>query len=83
MGNIRNRRDTPIARHVWDTHNGEVNCISFKVIEVVRPSPRKGDLNQRILQKETRWIYRLKTMEPQGLNEQLSFKKFLDMKLGS
>lgn len=69
--------DMPISCPVWDVHNRHMDCISFRVKEVVRPSPRKGDLNKKILQKEARWIHRLKSVEPLGLNEQLSFSCFI------
>lgn len=52
LGDIRNKRDTAIARHVQLFHDGSDKVINFCVVEVVHPSPRGVDINRRILQKE-------------------------------
>lgn len=38
-GDICNRRDTPIARHVWEVHGGDEKVLQFYVIKVIRESP--------------------------------------------
>lgn len=55
VGDIRHHRDTPISRHIWRHNQGDINCLYFQGTEL-RPSVRKGDLNQVILQKECYWI---------------------------
>lgn len=60
IGDTRSRRETPIARHVWDVHGGDEKVLRFYVIEVIRNSPRRGDLDKHILQKETRWIHHMR-----------------------
>lgn len=77
LGDIRHGRDTPLARHVNEIHGGDPKKISFKVIEVIRPSERRGDWNKVILQKEVQWIHRLRTLEPLGLNDQMHFGCFI------
>lgn len=77
VGDIRNRRDTSLTTHVWEYHDGDPKSITFCAMELVRPSPRGGDWDSRILQKESRWMYRIRSMSPLGINEQLSFNCFI------
>ncbi|KAM3914028.1 LOW QUALITY PROTEIN: uncharacterized protein RB166_019205 [Leptodactylus fuscus] len=51
--------------------------IQDMALEVVKRSPRGGDLDKILMQHEMRWIFRMGTMKPKGLNEQLSFHSFL------
>lgn len=73
LGDIRHNRDTPIARHVWIEHGGNPKCLQFKGSDTIRPSPRGGDIDRLILQRESFWIFWLQTVTPNGLNEQLNF----------
>lgn len=77
LRDIRHGRDTPLARHVNEMHGGDPRCIKFLVIEVIRPTERRGDIDRTILQKEVEWIHRLRTMEPHGLNDQMFFGCFI------
>lgn len=77
IGEIRHRRDTPIARHVWENHGGDPKCLSFCAIERTRQSPRRGEWDKYILQKETQWIHRMRSVSPKGLNEQLTYGYFI------
>lgn len=77
MGKILHKRDKPVARHCWEFHDGRITDFKFTVIEVVKPSGRKGDIDRILLQKETEWIYRLKSTNPDGLNESLYFGCFI------
>ncbi|KAM4038417.1 uncharacterized protein ACNLHF_016739 [Anomaloglossus baeobatrachus] len=77
LGDIRNERDTSISRHIRQVHGGDLNSISFKIIEVVPEPIRKGNWNKILLQRESRWIYRFDCVHPKGLNEQLTFGCFL------
>lgn len=49
LGDIRHPRDTPIARHVWDTHNKDSSCLQ---LEKICPSSRRGQWDNYILKKE-------------------------------
>lgn len=61
LGDLRHRRDTPIARHVWEKYEGDPKCLTFCVIQKIRQSPRKGEWDRYILQKETQWIFRMRS----------------------
>lgn len=45
---MENKRKTPISRNIWDKHEGDVNVLSFSVIEVVPPYPRHGEWDRFI-----------------------------------
>lgn len=77
VGDINHSRDTPIAKHMRSTHENAPLAITFWVLEVVRPNERRGNLDRLLLQKETAWIYRLKTVSPRGLNDTLSFTSYI------
>lgn len=77
LGDIRNKRDTAISRHIRTMHDGDPRFISFQAIEHVSRGMRGGDWDRRILQRESFWIFELRTLCPQGLNEELSFNCFL------
>lgn len=51
--------------------------MTFIGLEHIPESPRGGDLDKRILQKEALWIAVLEATTPPGLNEAFSFKSFL------
>lgn len=40
-------------------HDGNPAGLKFMVIEVIHPSERGGDWDNKIQRKETEWIYRL------------------------
>ncbi|CAJ0935514.1 unnamed protein product [Ranitomeya imitator] len=67
----------PIARHFFDTHECNPRGLSVRGIDRVYMGIRGGNLKQKLLQKETRWIVTLDTLSPNGLNETISFKSFL------
>lgn len=77
VSDIIKRKDTPIARHVETCHDGEVTSVRFQGIEHVRASPRGGDLDVRLLQKEARWIFMLDTIKPMGLNDAICYTSFI------
>lgn len=45
-------------------HQDNPLSIQFSVIEVIRSIGRRGIVDRLLLQKETSWIYRLKTVSP-------------------
>ncbi|XP_056407822.1 uncharacterized protein LOC130303807 [Hyla sarda] len=77
MSDIRHKREKPLSLHMLRHHADTPFNLDFQVIEVLKPDIRGGDLDKRLLQAETRWIYRLKTITPYGLNDQLSFCPFI------
>lgn len=56
---------------------GYDKAITFCVVEVVRQSPRCGEWEKRILQKEAQLIHRLKSVDLLGFNERLNSRLFL------
>ncbi|CAJ0966394.1 unnamed protein product [Ranitomeya imitator] len=65
-----------IARHFFDIHGCNPKGLSVRGIDHVYMGIRGGNLKQKLLQKETRWIVTLDTLSPNGLNETISFKSF-------
>ena len=63
--------------HIAFAHKYEIPLIQFAVLDCITEDPRGGDFDQRVLQRETQWIYRLKANCWPGLNDSLSFKSFL------
>ena len=51
--------------------------LTYLVIEHVKKSRRGGDLEAKLLQIESRWIYYLQTVNPGGMNEELSLQCYL------
>lgn len=77
LGDIRHERDTPLARHLWACQNGSSTDLKIMVIDHVRSTVRRSNFQKLLLQRETSWIHTLRTMTPNGLNEQLLFNCFL------
>ncbi|OCT78593.1 hypothetical protein XELAEV_18029680mg [Xenopus laevis] len=68
--------DNPVSRHFANAkHN--VRQMRWKVLEVVPKPDRGGDRNTLLLQREVRWIRRLESTQPKGMNEQLNLICFL------
>ncbi|CAJ0961872.1 unnamed protein product [Ranitomeya imitator] len=66
-----------LPRHYMKFHNCDPSLMKVKAIDTVNMGPRGGDLAKKLAQVESRWIYRLGTLAPQGLNENLGFGAFL------
>lgn len=77
LGDIRHQRDTAIAHHIWASHEGDPNALRFMAIDKIPPNLRRGDLDKVLLQKETFWIFTLKSVSPGGPNEQLTYTCFI------
>lgn len=77
IGDIEHARDTPVALHMRRAHPDNPFNIQFSVIESIKKNGRGGDIDRLLQQKESTWIYRLKSLSPQGLNDILSFRPFL------
>ncbi|XP_066454507.1 uncharacterized protein [Eleutherodactylus coqui] len=77
LGNINRKEATPLSNHMRSVHQGDISQLKFQGLEKIRSYGRRGDTDKRLLQKETEWIFRLKSVHPQGLNEILSFNCFI------
>lgn len=69
--------DFPWGHHVALVHSEHFPKVSVLVLDHLHQTPRGGDLNKLLLQREMRWISNLNATSPPGLNEILSFKPFL------
>lgn len=49
----------------------------FTALEHIPAHARGGDIDQKLLQLETKWIHTLDATKYPGLNEYISFKSFL------
>ena len=69
--------DYAVAKHLKDVHN--CNTIAFTAIGIdhVPLTPRRGDRERILNQKESRWIDRLKALSPPGLNDSIDMISFL------
>lgn len=74
---LRRMEDTPLSVHIHSRHGGSTENLFFKAIDQVKTLIRGGDLDQKLLQKESEWIFRLKSQRPDGLNDALNFACFL------
>ncbi len=77
MSTIR-RKDlkSPVARHFVEMSHSVLD-LNFVVIEKLTQTRRGGHLERRLLQKECRWIFDLKSLHALGMNEDLSLNCFL------
>ena len=77
MSAIRRKDITsPVARHFMEAGHSTAD-LSFIVIEQVKKARRGGDLDTKLLQTESRWIFYLQSVNPGGLNEDLSLQCYL------
>lgn len=77
LGDICHGRDTVLARHIKSCQNDNPKHLRFMAIDCIKPDGRRGNWDRLLLQRETYWIFTLKTMIPNGINEQLLFTPFL------
>ncbi|XP_041424662.1 uncharacterized protein LOC121395364 [Xenopus laevis] len=68
--------DTSVSRHFSEARHN-VCQLKWKVLEVVPKMSKGGDRNNLLLQRESRWINRLDSTYPKGMNEQLNLACFL------
>ena len=74
---IRNGDErSPVAAH-FKAAGHNLNTFRYLGVEKVERSRRGGDIEKKLLQRETYWIYKLNTMSPNGLNEEFDIRPFL------
>lgn len=73
-----NRRDpkSPVARHFNEVGHSTTD-LKFMGIDRILPSRRNSCPNQPLLKTEARWIFYLKTLHPNGLNDDFDLTCFL------
>lgn len=67
---------SPVAQHFMEAGH-PLSSLSFTVIEHVKESRRGGNTEKRLLQRECFWIWTLKSLQPRGMNDELSLSCFL------
>ncbi|XP_075188242.1 uncharacterized protein LOC142261653 [Anomaloglossus baeobatrachus] len=67
-----------IPRHFKKEHNCNPHLLKFRGIDTVDLGFRGGDLAKALPRVESRWIFRLESLSPQGLNETMGFGAFLN-----
>lgn len=65
------KKETSLARH-FHTHKHVVSDLKWQIIDQVKPKPNT-DTKQLLLQTEVKWIHKLKTLHPGGLNEECNY----------
>ncbi|CAJ0966769.1 unnamed protein product [Ranitomeya imitator] len=66
-----------LPRHFRQYHQCNPHGLKIKGIDLVSLGIRGGNAGKVLAQMESRWIYRLGTIAPQGLNESFGFGSFL------
>ncbi|XP_044158606.1 uncharacterized protein LOC122944428 [Bufo gargarizans] len=67
----------PVARHFRLKHNNRWQDLRVRGIDRVNLGSRGGDLFRRLEQVESKWIIKLQTQVPYGLNDKVPFASFL------
>lgn len=70
-------RYLPLGRHVVLRQNYKMPKVFFTALDRVHIPDQDGDWNKTLLQREQRWIFRLRATTYPGLNESISFAPFL------
>lgn len=67
-----------MAQHFIQYHGGNSTGLRVKGFYVLNLTERRGDFDTILLRKEESWIFRLDTLQPKELNNELSLKVFLE-----
>jgi hypothetical protein len=68
LGDIRQKRlKKPIARHFLSKGH-TIKSLSHKILEIIKRYPKEDTCTKYRRQRERCWIFRLRCLEPQGLN---------------
>lgn len=78
LKSIRLKEKTRIAQHFLKFHQWSVSGLSVKGFFALNLSDRRRDYDTVLMRKERLWIFRLQTLQPKGLNVELSLKVFLE-----
>lgn len=67
---------TTVASHYLPNHVGKYDKTKIIGLDQLRSTIRGGDLTPALLRSESRWIYRLNSVAPGGLKEDLHLTGF-------
>ncbi|CAJ0947977.1 unnamed protein product [Ranitomeya imitator] len=73
----KKKQHNTLPRHFKTYHNCDPTGLRVIGIDRIISDLRGGNISRRLAQKETRWIWTLRTLQPLGLNESLSYSPFL------
>ncbi len=68
LGDIRHRRETPVARHIQKCSTNTEYPISIKILQLISAAPRSKKAQELRDKWETTWMARLNSYVPNGLN---------------
>ncbi|CAJ0932124.1 unnamed protein product, partial [Ranitomeya imitator] len=66
-----------IPKHFYLHHNSDASLFRVRGIDSLDSNIRGGNMSKKLAQLESRWIWSLNTLHPNGLNEQINFAPFL------
>lgn len=69
--------EKPIPRHFAKFHDYSTNSLKFQVLARVHPPTHGGNFDQKILQVEAKWIFKLRATQPPGINDAISYAPLL------
>lgn len=75
--NIRQDEETPVAQHFAKFYGGQSDTQRIKGFFALNLISQKCDFNTVLFRKEKYWIFKLGTLSPKGLNNEMSLKVFL------
>ncbi|OCT67299.1 hypothetical protein XELAEV_18038584mg, partial [Xenopus laevis] len=52
VGDVKHRRNTSVARHINEIHNGSLEMLKFTAVDHIEPTMRVGDIDRKLLQRE-------------------------------
>ena len=67
---------SPLARHFVDAKHS-ISDLKYRSIQKIFQARGRDNLDQKLLQCESKWIFYLHTVQPEGLNEALGLSCFL------
>lgn len=78
VNNIKKGKENHrVSKHFKEQHKINPTGLTYWGIEVVKNQWRGGDLVKKTLQNESKWIYKLETYTPKGLNIDIHLRAFL------
>ncbi|XP_075450940.1 uncharacterized protein LOC142492137 [Ascaphus truei] len=60
-----------VSRHFKNKHNCDSSLLKYIGIQIVNIGRRGGDRDKMLSKQESLWIYKMQTLSPLGLNEEL------------
>ncbi|XP_077105060.1 uncharacterized protein LOC143759233 isoform X2 [Ranitomeya variabilis] len=64
---------TSVAAHFLEAHGSNIRGLKIMGLEGINETIRGGNLTNQLLRCESKWIYKLRSLSPVGLNEELLF----------